>query len=50
VTAADALLADAVRRGWLTPALGATDASIPHRPTEKLAVMLAELDQDRADR
>lgn len=50
VTAADALLADAVRRGWLTPALGAPDSTIPHRPTAKLAVLLAELDQDRADR
>ena len=50
VTAADALPADAVRRGWLTPALGASDSTIPHRPTAKLAVLLAELDLDRADR
>jgi hypothetical protein len=49
-TAADALLADAVRRGWLTPPLGSADSTIPHRPTRKLAVLLAELDQDRADR
>lgn len=49
-TVADALLADAVRRGWLAPALGAPDSTIPHRPTAKLAVLLAELDRDRADR
>jgi antitoxin (DNA-binding transcriptional repressor) of toxin-antitoxin stability system len=49
-TSADALLADAVRRGWLTPALGAPDATLPHRPTASLATLLAELDQDRADR
>jgi antitoxin (DNA-binding transcriptional repressor) of toxin-antitoxin stability system len=50
VTAADALLADAVRRGWLAPALGAADSAIPHRPAAKLAVLLAELDADRSDR
>jgi len=49
-TASDALLADAVRRGWLTPPLGAADATIPHRPAAKLAVLLAELDADRSDR
>ena len=48
--AADALLADAVRKGWLTPPLGATEASIPRRPAARLAVLLAELDEDRADR
>ena len=48
--AADALLADAVRRGWLTPPLGAADLTIPHRPAAELAVLLAELGEDRADR
>jgi len=47
---ADALLADAVRRGWLTPPLGAADTTIPHRPATKLSVLLAELDADRSDR
>jgi antitoxin (DNA-binding transcriptional repressor) of toxin-antitoxin stability system len=50
VTATDALLADAVRKGWLTPPLGAAEMSIPHRPAAKLAVLLVELDEDRADR
>lgn len=49
-TASDALLADAVRRGWLTPPLGAADTTIPHRPAAKLSVLLAELDADRSDR
>ncbi len=48
--AADALLADAVRKGWLTPALGATESTIPHRPAANLADLLAELDDDRSDR
>ncbi len=50
VTAADALLADAVRKGWLTPPLGAAGAAVPHRPAAQLAVLLTELDADRADR
>lgn len=49
-TAADALLADAVRKGWLTPPLSGADATIPHRPAVKLSVLLAELDVDRSDR
>jgi antitoxin (DNA-binding transcriptional repressor) of toxin-antitoxin stability system len=50
IMAADALLADAVRRGWLTPPLGAPDSTVPHRPAAKLAALLAELDADRGDR
>jgi len=49
-TAQDALLADAVRRGWLTPALGPTTATVPDRPTVPLERLLEELDGDRADR
>jgi hypothetical protein len=48
--ATDALLADAVRKGWLTPPLGAADSTIPHRPATTLADLLAELDDDRSDR
>ena len=48
--AGDALLADAVRRGWLTPALGSRDSTIPRQPVAKLEQLLAELDLDRADR
>jgi antitoxin (DNA-binding transcriptional repressor) of toxin-antitoxin stability system len=46
----DALLADAVRRGWLTPALGPVDASSPRRPVAPLAEILAELENDRGER
>lgn len=46
----DAMLADAVRRGWLTPALGAADEAPPRRPVAKLDRLLEELDRDRADR
>ncbi len=49
-TAQDALLADAVRRGWLTPALGPTTAVVPERPTVSLERLLDEVDGDRADR
>lgn len=45
---ADAHLADLVRKGWLTPPLGALTAGPPPRvPTVKLARLLRELDSDR---
>ena len=47
--AANALLADAVRKGWLTPALGAPSAAVPHRPVLTLSRLLAELEGDRAE-
>jgi antitoxin (DNA-binding transcriptional repressor) of toxin-antitoxin stability system len=48
--AGDALLADAVRRGWLTPPL-LPDSGAPARaPVTTLKVLLDELEQDRADR
>lgn len=47
---ADALLADAVRRGWITAPVGSA-APLPSRhPVAPLAQILAELDTDRADR
>jgi antitoxin (DNA-binding transcriptional repressor) of toxin-antitoxin stability system len=47
---ADAQLAEAVRRGWLTPpALPGTDVP-PRRPVARLDVLLAELAADRAER
>lgn len=49
-SASDALLADAVRRGWLTPALGSTTDVAPRRPVVPLAVLLEEVDADRAER
>ena len=48
---ADAMLADAVRRGWITPP--AVRDSEPPRTTEpiaKLIDLLAELDEDRGER
>ena len=47
--AGDAMLAEAVRKGWLTPGLGAPD-SVPRRPVMPLARLLGELERDRADR
>ncbi len=49
-TPTDAVLVDAIRRGWLTPALGAPGGSVPHRPVTNLVTLLDELDQDRAER
>lgn len=46
----DALLADAVRKGWLTPAVGRTRERAPRRPVAALASLLEELGADRADR
>jgi hypothetical protein len=46
----DAALADLVRRGWLTPPL-ITGGPVPKgEPVAPLADLLAELDEDRADR
>lgn len=47
---ADALLADAVRRGWLTPPLTPGAGVPPRGPVTSLEVLLEELAQDRADR
>ena len=46
----DALLADAVRTGWVTPALGPWTEVPPSRPMAPLGVVLEELDADRAER
>ena len=46
----DALLADAIRKGWLTPALGAHTQLVARRPVADLSTVLAELDLDRGDR
>jgi antitoxin (DNA-binding transcriptional repressor) of toxin-antitoxin stability system len=48
--ATDALLADAVRRGWLTPALGHASGPLPRRPVATLEDLLGELDEARSDR
>ena len=46
----DALLADAVRKGWLTPPLMTDSSPPPQLPVAALDVLLAELDDDRAER
>ena len=46
----DALLAEVVRRGWLTaPSLGPQE-EVPRLPVAPLEDLLAELETDRADR
>ncbi len=47
---ADALLAEAVRKGWLSPPLGASSPLPPRQPVAPLATILGELDADREDR
>lgn len=48
--ATDALLADAVRKGWVTPPLLSGAPLPPRKPVATLKRLLKELDQDRADR
>lgn len=47
---ADALLADAVRAGWLRPPVLPAGGVPPRAPVAPLADLLAELEQDRTDR
>lgn len=47
---ADAMLAEAVRRGWVTPPALATGGPPPRRPVMKLRELLEELAHDREDR
>jgi antitoxin (DNA-binding transcriptional repressor) of toxin-antitoxin stability system len=47
---ADAVLADAVRAGWLTPPLLVGAGMPPRRPVAPLGRILEELAADRADR
>ena len=47
---ADAQLAEAVRRGWITPPALPPDGPPPRKPVMSLRDLLRELDQDRADR
>ena len=46
----DALLADAVRKGWIVPALVATGGPPPRLPVAPLRDLLRELEKDREDR
>jgi hypothetical protein len=44
------MLADAVRRGWITPAAVGPGMPPPRAPLTKLADLLVELEKDRSDR
>ena len=46
----DAALAEAVRNGWLTPPLAGSDGAPPRHPIMTFAELMAELEDDRADR
>jgi antitoxin (DNA-binding transcriptional repressor) of toxin-antitoxin stability system len=48
--AADAVLANAVRSGWLRPPVLPGGTVPPRAPVAPLADLLQELDRDRADR
>jgi len=48
--AQDAMLAEAVRKGWLTPALGPVTTDAPRRPVGPLEDLLEQLSADRTDR
>jgi antitoxin (DNA-binding transcriptional repressor) of toxin-antitoxin stability system len=47
---ADALLAEAVRRGWITPPAVRSEGSPPRKPVTSFRKLLRELKQDRTDR
>jgi antitoxin (DNA-binding transcriptional repressor) of toxin-antitoxin stability system len=49
-TASDAVLAEAVREGWLRPPVLPVGSIPPRAPVAPLAGLLAELDADRAER
>jgi len=46
----DAELAEAVRAGWLTPALTGPGGPVPRQPVAKLSDVMRELEADREDR
>jgi antitoxin (DNA-binding transcriptional repressor) of toxin-antitoxin stability system len=47
---ADAVLAEAVRQGWLTPPVLPASGSPLRRPVMKFRALLKELERDRDDR
>ena len=47
---ADALLSDAVRKGWVTPPAMPPGSPPPRRPVMRFRELLRELEHDRADR
>ena len=47
---ADALLAEAVRQGWITPPAFAAKGAPPRNPVMPFRQLMAELDEDRGER
>jgi antitoxin (DNA-binding transcriptional repressor) of toxin-antitoxin stability system len=47
---ADAVLAELMRKGWITPAARPLSGQPPRAPVATLAELMRELDGDRADR
>lgn len=47
---ADALLAELIRKGWVTPARRPLSGPPPHAPLMTFAELMGELEADRADR
>jgi antitoxin (DNA-binding transcriptional repressor) of toxin-antitoxin stability system len=50
IEVADAFLAEAVRKGWITPAVARTGQAPPSLPVASTAQILLELDADRGER
>ena len=46
----DAWLAEAVRRGWITPPAFASDAAIPRKPIMPFRELARDMEADREDR
>ena len=47
---ADAVLADAVRRGWVTPAVIQAGGAVPRKPVATFRDIMREMKRDRDDR
>ena len=47
---ADALLAEAVRHGWITPPMQRSEGPPPRKPVMSFRKLLGELEQDRSER
>jgi len=46
----DAVLANAVREGWITPAVLSSSSPPPRLPVDRIKNILQDLDSDRAER
>ena len=48
--ASDAVMAEMIRKGWITPAAHPLSGPPPRAPVASFAELMRELDEDRADR